>query len=216
MNGMLITRKCLRAALVTLLSGLTLNAYAVAPGFYIGGALGPATNDAKQQTVLTASGIPQTTIAKPYSMQWASHFYLGNKINEYVAGEFGFTFFSSIGYSSKYPPAGGLSSRVRDIDLVAKLSMPVRTFEVYAKAGPAFTYLSTSGGLNTQGKTKYLHKVTGMIAVGADYGLNQNWVIDLAYTTLFTGGLVGRASYLGLGLSYHFVNKYCGQFLCDD
>ena len=213
---MLITKKYTRAILAALVSGLTLNAYAVAPGFYLGFLMGPATNNGKPQTVPTMSGTPPTTIAKPFSQQFATHIYLGNKLNNYVAAEFGFTYFSSIGYSSQFPAAGGLASRVRDIDLVAKLNMPVRDFEVYVKGGPAYAYLTTSGGLNSQGKTKYVGKIAPTLGVGASYDLNQNWVIDLSMNTLFAGGLISRATYVGLGLSYHFVNKYCGQFLCDD
>ena len=30
------------------------------------------------------------------------------------------------------------------------------------------------------------------------------------------GGFINSFSFIALGLSYHFVDKYCGQFLCDD
>jgi len=30
------------------------------------------------------------------------------------------------------------------------------------------------------------------------------------------GGQVGNLTMYALGISYHFVDKYCGQFLCDD
>lgn len=206
-----------RTALCMLLSSMTLTAYAAAPGFYMGFAGGPATNNGSEQTVKTASGTPATTIAKPESQQFNSQIFMGNKINNYISAELGFSFFSNIKYTTKYPPLNGLVSRVRDIGGVAKIGYPFGNgFEVYGKVGGAYAYITTSGGFNSNGRTRYEGKFVPQYGVGGSYDLNQNWVIDLSANALPVSGIVGRMSYITLGLSYHFVNTYCGQFLCDD
>lgn len=69
----------------------------------------------------------------------------------------------------------------------------------------------TNAGSNT-----YTTKAVPAVAIGADYGFNQNLVMDVSWMTYMVGGSVGNMSLISLGLSYHFVDKYCGQFLCDD
>lgn len=70
--------------------------------------------------------------------------------------------------------------------------------------------------ITNSGSNTYTTKAVPAFAVGADYGFNQNLVMDVTWMTYLAGGSVGNMSLISLGLSYHFVDKFCGQFLCDD
>jgi opacity protein-like surface antigen len=53
-----------------------------------------------------------------------------------------------------------------------------------------------------------------MYGVGVSYDVTQNWVVDFAYTTFTGGSGIQGADLMALGVSYHFVDLMCGQFLC--
>lgn len=200
----------------------SINAYAVAPGFYMGLGFGPATNNAKEATALTTTTPPTTVVVNPKSQQFASRIFMGNKINSYAGFEWGGTFYSGINYDDKGQPlCSGAVARVRDIELLAVGYLPTADWPVdfFGKAGVAYAYTSTSGGLNctatTCGKTTYTSKWAPIFGFGAGYNWNQNWVSDVSLNTLLIGGQISRVSSIMVSLSYHFVNTYCGQFLCD-
>lgn len=195
--------------------------YAVAPGFYMGIMAGPATNDASDAYAKTASGTPPITLVTPQSSQFGSRAFLGYKFNNYAATEFGFTYFSTISYDSGgVTTCSGTTARARDMEVVGKLSYPIYSFEPYAKAGAAVVYSMTSGGLNSGpnecGKTQYNNQIKPTYSVGAGYDLSQNWVADASLNRLIVPGSISSMTYFALGISYHFVDKYCGQFLCED
>lgn len=68
------------------------------------------------------------------------------------------------------------------------------------------------GGFINSTKTTTYFKPTA--AVGLSYDLSQNWVVDFTLSRIFGGGGMQNADLYSLGISYHFVDKYCGQFLC--
>jgi opacity protein-like surface antigen len=210
--------------------GCAINANAVGNGFYLGLMLGPANNNAPSLQALrdpVPSSPPITTNADPRLQQFASRIFLGNKFNTYAAFEAGLTFFSSIKYDSHgVLTTGSTDQRVRDIDVVLKGIFPFgESFDIYGKAGIAGTYLTTGGSFNPvfneQTKTystanSYKSKFSPTISVGGSYAINQSWVVDLSYNNVQVGGNVGQVVFYALGLSYHFTDRYCGQFLCDD
>jgi opacity protein-like surface antigen len=142
----------------------------------------------------------------------------------------GFDFFSTVRYDSRdVPTLGEVSSRVRAVDGVIKGILPLQYFSVFVKGGVAMTYLTTSGALkpvynpnpppgepNVKSSNSYTNKFSGVYGLGATYDINQSWVADLTYTTIQVSGNLGTVSAFTLGISYHFTDKYCGQFLCDD
>jgi opacity protein-like surface antigen len=213
--------KLQRLLALTAIMSVACSTYAVAPGFYMGIMAGPATNNAGTVQAKTLSGTPPTTTVSPKSNQFGSHMYLGYKGNQYAAAEFGFTYFSTIVYDNKgVETCSGTEARARDLDAVLKLSYPYAGFEPYIKAGAAIVYSMTSGGLNSSatscGKTQYSNQVKPTYSLGVGYDLSQNWVADISFNRLIVPGSISSMTYLGLGISYHFVDKYCGQFLCDD
>ncbi|MBX3708241.1 MAG: outer membrane beta-barrel protein [Gammaproteobacteria bacterium] len=213
-------------------SWVAANTYAVGSGFYMGVMMGPATNSGgDQQAQVDNPTALELTPATPRSNQFGARVFMGNQFSQYAAIEGGLTFISKIKYDTKgVETCTGVSERVRSFDIVGKGIMPLGPyFDIFGKVGAAATYLTTSGALDpafdittnpedpiTCGKNTYKNKFSPVFAIGASYNLNQNWVTDLSYTTLQVGGKVSSVSMIALAISYHFVNKYCGQFLCDD
>jgi opacity protein-like surface antigen len=171
-----------------------------------------------------------TTPANPRSSQFGTRIYLGNQFNQYAAVEGGVTLFSSIRYDAKGVPVyGGTDQRVRALDIVGKGIMPLAMFSIYGKLGIAVTYITTGGALNptftdstnpslvvTSGSNTYKNKFAPTYSLGASYDLNQSWQVDLSYNTIQVGNNIGSVVLYGIGISYHFTDKYCGQFLCDE
>lgn len=201
---------------------LTSNAFAVLPGFYMGLMLGPANNNGNPVQAQVISTPPSTVEATPKSQQFGTRLYMGYKASQNWGGEGGFTEYSGIKYDAG--DANTCSSptvRIRDFDIVVRGSYTFANtgFEAFAKAGPAFTYMSTSGCLNPQlnqecGKTTYTTQVKPTASVGVSYDMTQNWVIDASWNRLFAGAPISSMDMYALGISYHFVDTYCGQFLC--
>lgn len=188
-----------------------------------------------------SSPAPTTAEANPKSSQFGSRIYLGYKFNQYAGFEGGFVYFSGVNYilpNSTQQAAGGTTVRVRAIDLVAKLDYTLQnTVGIFGKAGVAAVYITTPGGLTptgysivaaptptnpaamktiNSGSNSYTSKVAPVFAVGASYDFNQSWVMDLSWTRYFVGTTVSSMDLYALGLAYHFTDKYCGQFLCDE
>jgi len=206
--------------------------YAMGNGFYMGLGVGPANNGGgvelvqDNQTIFINKVVP----VHPRSTQVATSIFFGNQFSPYAAFELGFDFFSKIKYdTNNVPTCGEDSRRVRAVDAVMKGILPVWYLSVFAKVGVAMTYVTASGGFNPEVifptptmppfincAGEHTNKFSGVFGIGASYDLNQSWLIDVTYTTIQVSGPIGNVSSLMIGLSYHFTDKYCGQFLCDD
>ena len=134
--------------------------------------------------------------------------------------------------------AGGTTGRVRSIDILGKIDYSYsNTIGVFGKFGVAAVYTTTPGALNVtnwqqiktskpnqpvtyriinSGSNTYQTKLAPVFAIGASYDLDQNWQMEMTATREFVGSSLGHMDLYSLGMSYHFVDKYCGQFLCDD
>lgn len=65
------------------------------------------------------------------------------------------------------------------------------------------------------GASSYITKYSPIFTIGASYELTQSIIADVSWTTLLTGGPAKSVNFLAVGISYHMVDVYCGQFLCD-
>lgn len=219
----MIKRIYRRIASVCILSALFSQAFAVAPGFYMGVMGGPANNAASDQQaqVLGPVTTPPTTVTvTPKSQQFGSRLFMGYLVNPYAGFEWGVTYFSGIRYVSNGPPAcGSTNARLRDMEFMGKAVLPVRQVSVFGKAGVAIAYQATGGALNPTtedvcGDSTYLNKFVPAFGLGVGYDLTQNWVAELGLHSVQAGGKIGSMTIYALALSYHFVDTYCGQFLC--
>ncbi|MBV9575654.1 MAG: outer membrane beta-barrel protein [Gammaproteobacteria bacterium] len=205
---------------------VAINAYAVGSGMYLGIMMGPATNDGSVEQVEVANPpgpAGATTPAKPKTNQFGSRFFMGYQVNKYAGFEGGVNYFTGIKYDTyNVPTSSGVQARVRSLDGTVKGIMPFGNwFDVYARGGIAVVYQTTSGALNPgtngeAGKSTYITKFRPTLSLGASYSLTQSWVLDASWNRTMVGNIVKNVDFFGIGASYHFVDHYCGQFLCDD
>lgn len=194
------------------------NVYAVAPGFYMGLMLGPASNTGSTTQAQKVGG--GTTIVTPSTKQFGTRVLLGYKLNQYAGYEFGLDYFTKIKYDSKdVPTCNTPSATLKAFDFLAKGTVPMGSFDVFGKAGAGFMYDTTSGSLNPDstkscGKSQRQTRVRPVLGIGASYDFTQNWVMDLSWTRYLVGGTIKNMDHYAVGVSYHFVDTYCGQFLC--
>ena len=206
-----------RLFLAVLLSGFFIPAYSVGTGLYLGIMGGPATNSSSSQVVTTQTPPPISTGATPKNNQFAGRAFIGYQIGEYGGIEAGATYISSIQYKASLPTCGGLTIRTGDIDLLGKGTYPIwNSFYVFGKAGVAISYTAIPGSFNAACKTDYQHRVRPTFSLGASYDLTQSWVTDISWNQILMGSPLNNINYFALGIAYHFVDRYCGQFLCDD
>ena len=195
--------------------------FATGSGFFWGLSLGPANNNGSNQQAQLANSNNTTTVS-PKAQQFGYRLFLGYMPSQYAGFELGATFFSSI----KYVPhqnqtlCGSAEARLRDFELLVKGDYPFhQSFSLSGKAGAAFTYQTEGGALDpsstgTCGHSTYLSKAVPAFALGLSYDLTQNWVTELGIHDVEAGGKIGRMTMYAISLSYHFVDRYCGQFLC--
>lgn len=193
-------------------------AHATGAGFYLGTQLGLSNTHNTTRSIPTG-GTPTTESTDARNKGIGMRLFAGYGINEYLAIEGGFTRYApSRYYPSSTPNNTTPAIRENGFDLTGKGMLPLQDFSVFAKAGLAVVRTSLSGNLNSSGTgsngtTVYMHPVVG---VGASYDITPNWVLDLSATRVLKmgGSSFQNADLIAAGISYHFVDKYCGQFLC--
>lgn len=141
------------------------------------------------------------------------------------------------------PPCGTPTFKLQALDIVAKVGLPFSSllcntgcnggnmnsgaqgFNIFGKFGAAYVTTSLSGSLNSPcssitgicSGSASTNGVRPIVGLGVEYGFNQNLAADLTYSKIISGGgNIPAAEMIALGFSYHFTERYCGQFLCDD
>ena len=192
--------------------------FAIASGFYIGAMGGTATNQATPQNAQLGNN--STVIVKPKSTQYGARGFVGYKFNSYTGMEAGVTYFSAIQYSGSAAACTSPQSRIVGGDVVGVGTLPIGNFGVFAKAGVAIINIFTSGAFytpapgNTCAGSQNNLRYRGTASIGASYDFNQTWVADISANRIMVAGIIGNVDFYALGISYHFVDLYCGQFLC--
>jgi opacity protein-like surface antigen len=206
---------------VALAMAAVTNTYAMDEGLYMGLMFGPSTNSA-DTVQAQVEDEPFTTTATPKKNQFGTRVYLGYQTNKFFAVEGGLTYFSQIGYSTNgVDTCSGSHAQVSTFDILGKGILPLGKLGIYGKAGVIVSYTQSTGDLNpdltsTCGKSDHSVNARPGFGAGISYDLSQNWVADVSWNRFMVGGVVNSIDYYALGFSYHFVDKYCGQFLCDD
>lgn len=197
-------------------------AYATGPGLYLGLMMGPARNNALVRQA-QLEGVPATVPVYPKNSQFGARLLMGYQFGRYAAVEGGFNYLSNLRYDTKgFVTCSDPSIRLRSFDLSGKGIFPIgESFNVFGRLGVGMTYLSTTGSLNpnlagTCGASTRDRAFKPIFGVGAGYDITSNWVADLSLTRFAFGGAVRNITMVGVGISYHFTDRYCGQFLCTD
>lgn len=222
---------------------LATTAFATGEGFYMGGQVGETNTHNTQRSLQVGNSFidpisgNQIVIPTGYDLFNASNngaggrIFLGYNINTYWGLESGYTHYAASSYNVGSPnpplisgnPVGKPEIHENGFDFVGKGIFPIGNFGVFGKAGIALVRTSLAGSLTTTyntmqmafvsstGTTNYVRPTA---AVGVSYDLTPNWVTEFTLSRVFGGAGFQSADLYSLGISYHFVDKYCGQFLC--
>ncbi len=217
---------------VLALSMMTSVVYAAGAGFYIGGQMGMAnTNNIKRDVYVADSSNAAGYSAVPTTASntgFGGRFYFGYSFSPYFGMEAGYTHYPASTYKPSLTSTQSLcnSPQIREnaLDVLGKGTMQFSQtgLGVFAKGGVTFMRQSLSGSFNQPATANVCSSssngttISGRptVAVGVDYALSPNWETDLTASRVFKGSNVQNADMLSLGVSYHFADKYCGQFLC--
>ncbi len=214
-------QKTIWAGSLLAITVMSLDAAAVEPSLYMGAMGGVATNSGGHHLVQMEGPPVFEAPARPSATQFGTRIFLGGKFNRYVGLESGITFFSKIRYStSAGNPCSSIDARVNDFDLVGVGSIPLgHNFTAFAKGGAALVYVTSSNAMNpvltqTCGNSEYTTNVNPTFALGLSYDLNKSWVVDASWTRLQVESIVNHVDLFALGISFHFVDVYCGKWFC--
>jgi hypothetical protein len=204
--------------LALLMCGLAPLTYATSEGAYIGFLAGMSDTNNKTQNVQLGTTPETTAPVDPSNSGLGGGFIIGYGFNPYGAFEFGYTHYASSTYAK---PDGSLlehdsTINTNAIDIAMKGSFPFKAVSIFGKVGLAYISASSSGSLAPLGSSSVQdnNALRPMYSYGIGYDITQNWVVDFSSTSTTGGGGVSETNLLALGVSYHFVDLMCGQFLC--
>lgn len=199
-------------------------------GVYFGGQVGQMRVQSDSQGADSVNEFIGTvtpiTVSPMKKTGMAGRLFLGYQISKYAAIETGYTRFSSIDFEpqTSFFVNPSVSSSV--LDIAGKAIFPIQDqFEVYAKAGAAYTMIKASyfkptvtvsgGAVTVKGSSERDNKMRPEFGIGATYYFNPNWSVDVSATRVMAKSYIKNIDLFSVGIAYHFVDHYCGQFLCD-
>lgn len=157
-------------------------------------------------------------LTKPSNNGFAARFYWGYQFVDYLAIEVGYGYYSPETYN--IPNGNSPEVRIQALDFVGRGILPLWwDFNVYGKAGAALVFYSKGGLLAPSATEGHNDGISGMtmrpeVGVGVSYSFTHNWSIDISATRIMKGSAVPNSDMYAIGLTYHAVDLYCGQFLC--
>lgn len=196
---------------------LSANVLATGSGAYAGLQVGTTNLNNDSGTVLT--GVPNPLIVEqvePNNKGIGERIFFGVQMNRYAGFEIGASNYAPSVYDTGVTDSNEPTIRVYAIDIVGKGMYSLYNFTLFGKIGGAGVRETASSAL-ISAPEQVLKGYTSahvMVAVGASFDLNANWVLDLTASRIFKGANFPNADFVGLGISYHWVDLYCGQFLC--
>ncbi len=161
----------------------------------------------------------QIVLVRPSNKGYGFRVYWGYQFTNYVAFEGGYGYYSPSTYN--IPNGNQPEFKMGVVDLMGKGIAPLFWgFSVFVKGGAALVYYKQAGLLaplppNVNG-TPGSDSITirPEVGLGASYAFTPNWSVDLTATRITKGGVVPNSDMYTIGISYHAVDLYCGQFLC--
>lgn len=185
-------------AIPLLMLGMVATSYAVAPGPYVGMQFGMSQTKLKSGSSKSAPG---------------GGFSIGGVANKYFSAEGFYIHFANAAEDNTGISCGSSVIHTDGLGFAGKGTLPLQSFGLFVKGGVA-VIRSSGGGSCAPGGGKTNTSARPVIGIGASYDLTQNWVADLSYTQVTLNGKVQSSSLIALGITYHIVDTFCGQFLC--
>lgn len=213
---------------------LSTRVFAAGPGPYFGLQVGSTNLNNNEYYVNTglpaaicnmdkpATCITTPTKVKPNNTGIGERLYFGVQMNRYAAFELGAAAYAPSVYDPKIPESFEPAIRVYALDISAKGMYSLYNFTVFGKIGGAGTRQTATGALTNVSlhgvKLNQVPKSSNgghvVAAVGASFDINANWSLELTASRIFKGSNFKEADFYSLGMVYHWVDLYCGQFLC--
>jgi opacity protein-like surface antigen len=217
-------RKVIASALIC---SSVATSYAAGPGMYFGLNLGYSNlNNNKRAVPAAGSSVitnpngtttpsPAGTIVSPNNTGIAGRLFVGGKITDYFGLEFGLAHYAGSSYKAPSGDSGSIHTSAFDFEGIAMYPFGTTGFTVFGKLGFAYLRAVQSRKLTSQGSSANNSGLHPLLGVGVGYDLTQNWVLDFSLTRVISRSkALPSPNFASLGISYHFVDKYCGQFLC--
>lgn len=161
---------------------------------------------------------PGCVMTSPSNSGLGLRIYMGAGFNKYVAVETGLLYFTPSEYKPDIPNLTH-EPQIREyaFDVLARFTLPVQDFGIFAKGGMAVIYKSISGALetNSAGQTNSGGNVYFRPEIGAGVSYSFSVItIDISTNRILKGSGIDQITYNALGVTYQVTDKYCGQFLC--
>jgi opacity protein-like surface antigen len=217
-------KKLLASALI--FSSVT-TSYAVGTGMYMGLNLGYSNLNNKSRelpaygssTITNPNGTtrpsPAGQTVSPNNTGIAGRLYVGGNVTQYFGLEFGLAHYAGSNYHSPLGDSGSIHTSAFDFEGIGMYPFSTSGFTVFGKLGFAYLRSVQSRKLTTQGASSNNSGLHPLIGIGVGYDLTQNWVLDLSATRVISRSkALPSPNLVALGISYHWTDKYCGQFLC--
>lgn len=206
-----------------ILLGYSYSIHAADEGGYVGIMAGLARNSGtavSANLANTDTGLQQTVNVTPNKKMGAFRAYFGYLFNPWLGAEMGGTYYTVVNFNQSQINTNTTSkSGIATVDFLVVGAFTFRELiEVFGKAGAAVIYQGTSISIRptSQNQSKYETYVKPTFSFGLGYYFNPSVKVDVTMTRLNGTHYLKNVNTLFLGVSYHFVNRYCGQFLCDD
>lgn len=185
-----------------------------ATGSYVGFQVGGTRVHGPEKYLPNIIGVPVLT--QPSNNGMGFRFYWGYQFSSYLGFEGGYAYYSPSTY--KIPNGNSPQLRLQTIDFLGKGILPLFAgMNAFVKGGIAMVFYK-QGGLLAPSSTGASGS-SGMTARpevggGISYNFTPNWSVDATMTRITKGGVIPNSDMYTLGLTYHAVDLYCGQFLC--
>lgn len=179
----------------------------------------------------------------PSNTGLAERLFLGSYINEYAGIEMGYSHYTASSYNTTLvnqqiqlapqpmpaPPTPATAVMLTNtptiresaIDLGVKIMYPFSKFDVFGKLGMSYNRRSMSGSLTNQAsdptakRNGTVNQLLPQLGVGVSYDFTPRWVLDFSINETLAGANDYKAiRFYAVGISYHIVTLYCGQFIC--
>lgn len=212
--------KLITAGILTL--SLTTASYAVAPGFYIGANAGK-TNLHNVPRSIPSNNPGGSETLNPSNIGGGLRIYLGDNLNNWFGLEGGYTAYAPTRYTIPVNATNGnplgqpeISEFAFDFVATGRVAIPRLWIGAFAKAGVAILKQGLAGTFTNSGQSAPRSTVyfKPTASLGLSYDLTQSWVLNLTVARVFGSGGLQNADLYSLGMTYHVVDKFCGQFLC--
>ncbi len=168
-------------------------------------------NSANPKSCLLATNVTPTNTGI------AARVFMGANVQTYFGFEFGMSYYTPSEYN---PDVSGFTHEPHiweySGDILGKVMYPFGPITLFAKGGIGIVYKTQSDAIITSSEEDSNGSVIVAPAYGfgVSYDITPRWVADFSYMRIQGGNDIKDINFAGVGISYHFVDEYCGQFLC--